>query len=107
MKYSDLRKKHTILALIPKGEANAISRKDLAQYGHDSNNRDRIRLARRDGAMIIPSEKGGYFRPMKSDRKAVEIYIRKELHREKEQRKSNKALLKAYKEMFGKWDGSK
>ena len=107
MKYAELRKKHTTLALIPKGEENAITRAELKQYGHDSNNRERIRLARRDGALIIPSEKGGYFRPKKSDKNAVIRYIRMELHREKEQHKSNKALLKAFREMYGdvKWDG--
>lgn len=101
MKYSELRKKHTILKLIPKGEENAISRKALEQYGPDTHNRERIRLARRDGAFIIPSAKGGYFRPKKADKKAVQIYIKKELHREKELKKSNRALLKAYKEMYG------
>ena len=101
MKYSELKAKHGILRLIPKGEINAIPRKELAQYAHDSNNREKIKEARRDGALIIASQSGGYFRPMKSDKEAVQIYIKKELHREKELHKSNKALLKAYKEMFG------
>lgn len=77
-----LAKEQTIFSILPVGEANAISSRDLSDIVGASSVRDlqnRIAAEREQGALILSTCRngGGYFRPSPGDegRAEIERYI--------------------------------
>jgi biotin operon repressor len=64
-KNNERRVNMDILSFIPSGEANAISRKDLAAATglSDRGMRECIEQARHNGSLICSARQGGYYQP--------------------------------------------
>ena len=74
-----------IINLIPYGKNNATTRTRLCELTKlsDRKIRDMIADARRDNAIINTQDGKGYYRPLPTDKKQVEQYIKQEQHRAK------------------------
>lgn len=95
-----------ILSFIPHGEANAISRTDLAAATglSDRGMRECIEQARHKGELICSARQGGYYQPESTDdieRAYWQDYIRAKsiLHRLKTMRR---ILKREGREVYGK-----
>lgn len=85
-----------IISLIPFGQDNAISRKNLRSLCGLSDRimRKEIEKTRREYAILNAQDGSGYFRPMPEEKPLVERWLRQERSRERSVRQSTQGAEK-------------